>query len=65
MQGGGPSLAWFLTGFVAAPKRAAFLQENNGTYRPQHLVEEDLMWTKPEYVDLRVGFEVTMYFSVR
>ncbi|MBT3460290.1 MAG: pyrroloquinoline quinone precursor peptide PqqA [Halieaceae bacterium] len=23
------------------------------------------MWTKPEFVDLRVGFEVTMYFSVR
>ncbi|MGB0379930.1 MAG: pyrroloquinoline quinone precursor peptide PqqA [Cellvibrionales bacterium] len=23
------------------------------------------MWTKPDYVDLRVGFEVTMYFSVR
>ncbi|WP_435216037.1 pyrroloquinoline quinone precursor peptide PqqA [Luminiphilus sp. nBUS_16] len=23
------------------------------------------MWSKPEFVDLRVGFEVTMYFSVR
>ncbi|MGB0765636.1 MAG: pyrroloquinoline quinone precursor peptide PqqA [Luminiphilus sp.] len=23
------------------------------------------MWTKPEFVELRVGFEVTMYFSVR
>ncbi|MBQ0713234.1 MAG: pyrroloquinoline quinone precursor peptide PqqA [Porticoccus sp.] len=23
------------------------------------------MWKKPEYIDLRVGFEVTMYFSVR
>jgi len=24
-----------------------------------------VMWTKPEFQDLRVGFEVTMYFSVR
>ncbi|MYM64859.1 pyrroloquinoline quinone precursor peptide PqqA [Pseudomaricurvus sp. HS19] len=23
------------------------------------------MWTKPAYQDLRIGFEVTMYFSVR
>ncbi|MCW8884924.1 MAG: pyrroloquinoline quinone precursor peptide PqqA [Motiliproteus sp.] len=23
------------------------------------------MWTKPAYTDMRVGFEVTMYFSNR
>ncbi|MGB0664013.1 MAG: pyrroloquinoline quinone precursor peptide PqqA [Pontibacterium sp.] len=23
------------------------------------------MWTKPEFKDLRIGFEVTMYFSHR
>ncbi|WP_461482425.1 pyrroloquinoline quinone precursor peptide PqqA [Porticoccus sp.] len=23
------------------------------------------MWTKPEYKDLRIGFEVTMYFAHR
>ncbi|MFL0808392.1 MULTISPECIES: pyrroloquinoline quinone precursor peptide PqqA [Oceanobacter] len=23
------------------------------------------MWTKPAYKDLRIGFEVTMYFSHR
>ncbi|MBJ2182509.1 pyrroloquinoline quinone precursor peptide PqqA [Pseudomonas veronii] len=23
------------------------------------------MWTKPSYIDLRVGFEVTMYFANR
>ncbi|HEY9118830.1 MAG TPA: pyrroloquinoline quinone precursor peptide PqqA [Marinobacter sp.] len=23
------------------------------------------MWTKPAYVDLRIGFEVTMYFANR
>ncbi|RDE25360.1 pyrroloquinoline quinone precursor peptide PqqA [Motiliproteus coralliicola] len=23
------------------------------------------MWTKPAFTDLRVGFEVTMYFSNR
>ncbi|MGH8355271.1 MAG: pyrroloquinoline quinone precursor peptide PqqA [Pseudomonas sp.] len=23
------------------------------------------MWTKPEYTDLRIGFEVTLYFANR
>ncbi|MCP8689887.1 MULTISPECIES: pyrroloquinoline quinone precursor peptide PqqA [Gammaproteobacteria] len=23
------------------------------------------MWTKPAYIDLRIGFEVTMYFANR
>ncbi|AGZ37448.1 MAG TPA: pyrroloquinoline quinone precursor peptide PqqA [Pseudomonas sp.] len=23
------------------------------------------MWTKPAYTDLRIGFEVTMYFASR
>ncbi|AQZ96871.1 MAG: pyrroloquinoline quinone precursor peptide PqqA [Pseudomonas sp.] len=23
------------------------------------------MWTKPSYTDLRIGFEVTMYFANR
>ncbi|MBC3244970.1 MULTISPECIES: pyrroloquinoline quinone precursor peptide PqqA [Pseudomonas] len=23
------------------------------------------MWTKPTYVDMRLGFEVTMYFANR
>ncbi|MDI3326353.1 pyrroloquinoline quinone precursor peptide PqqA [Pontibacterium granulatum] len=23
------------------------------------------MWTKPEYKDMRIGFEVTMYFANR
>ncbi|WP_434631297.1 pyrroloquinoline quinone precursor peptide PqqA [Pseudomonas sp. Z1-29] len=23
------------------------------------------MWTKPAYTDLRIGFEVTMYFATR
>ncbi|UVJ46503.1 pyrroloquinoline quinone precursor peptide PqqA [Pseudomonas sp. LS1212] len=23
------------------------------------------MWTKPAYIDLRIGFEVTMYFASR
>ncbi len=27
--------------------------------------EERAMWTKPEYSDLRIGFEVTMYFANR
>jgi len=28
-------------------------------------LEVILMWTKPEAIDMRVGFEVTMYFSIR
>ncbi|WP_342309891.1 pyrroloquinoline quinone precursor peptide PqqA [Pseudomonas fluorescens] len=23
------------------------------------------MWTKPAYTDIRIGFEVTMYFATR
>ncbi|MGQ7957552.1 pyrroloquinoline quinone precursor peptide PqqA [Pseudomonas sp. SP16.1] len=23
------------------------------------------MWTKPAYIDLRIGFEVTLYFANR
>lgn len=33
-----------------------FLNNNN---------EEIIMWTKPAYQDLRIGFEVTMYFANR
>ncbi|WP_439647241.1 pyrroloquinoline quinone precursor peptide PqqA [Alcanivorax xiamenensis] len=28
-------------------------------------IEELAMWTKPSYVDMRIGFEVTMYISNR
>jgi len=24
-----------------------------------------IMWTKPAYTDMRIGFEVTMYFAAR
>jgi coenzyme PQQ precursor peptide PqqA len=27
--------------------------------------EESAMWTKPAFTDLRIGFEVTMYFANR
>lgn len=27
--------------------------------------EVNIMWTKPAYTDLRIGFEVTMYFANR
>lgn len=30
-----------------------------------HLTEDLPMWTKPAYTDLRIGFEVTMYFANR
>ncbi len=27
--------------------------------------ESPMSWTKPAYTDLRIGFEVTMYFASR
>ncbi len=33
-------------------------------YRHQQK-EERAMWTKPAFTDLRIGFEVTMYFANR
>ena len=38
---------------------------------PEHSIsfiiqqEDKAMWTKPAYTDLRIGFEVTMYFANR
>lgn len=28
-------------------------------------MRNSIMWTKPAYTDLRIGFEVTMYFANR
>ncbi|PHQ14249.1 pyrroloquinoline quinone precursor peptide PqqA [Marinobacter profundi] len=33
--------------------------------RQQSSQEVSIMWTKPAYEDLRIGFEVTMYFANR
>jgi len=35
-----------------------------GLYRHHHKRKQP-MWTKPTYTDLRIGFEVTMYFASR
>lgn len=32
---------------------------------PYDKPEDATMWTKPSYTDLRIGFEVTMYFANR
>ncbi|CAI8809620.1 coenzyme PQQ precursor peptide PqqA [Pseudomonas koreensis] len=32
---------------------------------PPTLKETPMSWTKPAYTDLRIGFEVTMYFASR
>ncbi|BBP79765.1 hypothetical protein PHLH7_58690 [Pseudomonas sp. Ost2] len=32
---------------------------------PTHPKESFMSWTKPAYTDLRIGFEVTMYFANR
>ncbi|BCX67528.1 hypothetical protein LAB08_R21630 [Pseudomonas izuensis] len=29
------------------------------------ILRNSTMWTKPAYTDLRIGFEVTMYFASR
>jgi len=34
-------------------------------YFRHHTTEESAMWTKPAFTDLRIGFEVTMYFANR
>ena len=33
-------------------------------YHPNHRRNNN-MWTKPSYTDLRIGFEVTLYFANR
>ena len=30
-----------------------------------NVMRNSTMWTKPAYTDLRIGFEVTMYFANR
>lgn len=32
---------------------------------PKLIRKESPMWTKPAFTDLRIGFEVTMYFASR
>ena len=39
------------------------INEITGTLR--HNKRTAPMWTKPAYTDLRIGFEVTMYFASR
>jgi len=33
--------------------------------KPVRLTEETRMWTKPEFTDIRFGFEITMYIFNR
>jgi pyrroloquinoline quinone biosynthesis protein A len=35
------------------------------TLQPTILLETPTMWTKPEYTEMRFGFEVTMYIANR
>jgi pyrroloquinoline quinone biosynthesis protein A len=45
---------------------AAWLPTIKGSQRHfDNKNEERTMWTKPAYTDLRIGFEVTMYFANR
>jgi pyrroloquinoline quinone biosynthesis protein A len=42
---------------------APCINDSTGTLR--HNKRTAPMWTKPTYTDLRIGFEVTMYFANR
>lgn len=44
------------------PSQAA---ANLSTDNPNPPGRSNSMWTKPAYTDLRIGFEVTMYFASR
>ena len=39
------------------------INDLTGTLRPNKRTAP--MWTKPAFTDLRIGFEVTMYFASR
>ena len=45
------------------PRRRSCINASTGIAR--HQEEECPMWTKPAFTDLRIGFEVTMYFANR
>lgn len=45
------------------PAHAPCINDPTGTLR--HNKRTTPMWTKPTYTDLRIGFEVTMYFASR
>jgi coenzyme PQQ precursor peptide PqqA len=38
---------------------------SNPPGHPRRSMRAASMWTKPEYTDLRIGFEVTLYFANR
>lgn len=39
------------------------MQKNNTN--PSTSAKKQIMWIKPSFTDLRIGFEVTMYFASR
>jgi pyrroloquinoline quinone biosynthesis protein A len=43
----------------------AAVDYNYGQRYPTNLRRHTMSWTKPAYTDLRIGFEVTMYFASR
>ena len=47
-----------------------FLIGSSSLYCKPHInyclsLESNVMWTKPSYQDMRLGFEITMYFKTR
>jgi coenzyme PQQ precursor peptide PqqA len=49
---------------VAAQRSASRENRENEFQQPINR-EETAMWTKPEYTEMRFGFEVTMYIANR
>lgn len=45
------------------PLNSPCINDPTGTLR--HTKRTAPMWTKPAFTDLRIGFEVTMYFASR
>lgn len=51
-----------MTGLATLPSKDA--QQAFESNYPK-IMRNSIMWTKPAYTDLRIGFEVTMYFANR
>jgi coenzyme PQQ precursor peptide PqqA len=48
-----------------SPGRAPHYQRGRGQAPPFNQLEYMMAWTKPEFVDFRFGFEITMYVMTR
>jgi pyrroloquinoline quinone biosynthesis protein A len=60
-----------ISGFALAPGRRDLHNASRGPRRPSSVTNQNsakrtcAMWTKPEFTEMRFGFEVTMYIYNR